>query len=178
MLPTFFSILENAVAFSSMNCWRPSVVVIERANEETDLQFVQIVAKLLKSFLESYEACRNFRSCSAPSLHHPFLVEKGLKTELELRVVQQLSRLAYCSEANLGLLLEVECIDFLKLSFLPVTISIQLVHTHYTRLSYQSKEECRFVRLQRRLRVKGIGGNVCSILGKEGWCSAQLLDEL
>ena len=44
--------------------------------------------------------------------------------------------------------------------------------------SYQSEEEGRLICLQGSLRVKGLGGILCSILGKEGWCSAQLLNEL
>ena len=107
-----------------------------------------------------------------------FLSRRVLRRSLSYKVFSNCRCLAYHNEANLGLLLEVECIDFLKLSFLPVTVSVQLLHTNHKRLSYQSKEECRFICLQRGLRVKGIGGNVCSILGKEGWCSAQLLDEL
>ena len=107
-----------------------------------------------------------------------FLSRRVLRRSLSYEVFSNFRCLAYHSEANLGLFLEVECVDFLELPFLPVAVSIQLVHTDYKCLSYQSKEERRFVRLQGGLRVKGIGGNVCSILGKEGWCSAQLLDEL
>ena len=107
-----------------------------------------------------------------------FLSRRVLRRSLSYEIFSNCWCLAYHSEANLGLLLEVECIDFLELSFLQVTVSIQLVHTDYKWLSYQSKEERRFVRLQEGLGVKGIGGNVCSILGNEGWCSAQLLDEL
>lgn len=107
-----------------------------------------------------------------------FLSRRVLRRSLSYEAFSNYHCLAYHSEANLSLLLEVECIDFLKLSFLAVTVSIELVHTDYKRLSYQSKEECRFIRLQGGLRVKSIGGNVCSILGRKGWCSAQLLDEL
>ena len=63
------------------------MAMIERAHENTDLQFVQIITKLLKSFFERDEACGNFRCCSAPRLHHPFLVQKSLEPKLELRRV-------------------------------------------------------------------------------------------
>ena len=54
-----------------------------------------------------------------------FLSRRVLRRSLSYVVISNCRCLADHSEANLGLLLEVECVDFLKLSFLPITISIQ-----------------------------------------------------
>ena len=87
----------------------------------------------------------------------------------------------YYRRANLSLLLEVECIDFLEFSFL-VESERATMACRLDGWSYQSEEEGRLICLQGSLRVKGLGGIwcsiLCSILGKEVWCSAQLLNEL
>ena len=53
-----------------------------------------------------------------------FLSRRVLSRSLSYERFSNCHCLAYHSEANLSLLLEVEGIDFLKLSFLPATVSI------------------------------------------------------
>ena len=58
-----------------------------------------------------------------------FLSRRVLRRSLSYEVFSNWRRLTYHSAANLGFFLEVECINFLKLSLLPVTVSVQLWHT-------------------------------------------------
>lgn len=57
-------------------------------------------------------------------MHDSLFVEKGLETELELETDQPESPSDARLKTNLGLLLKVECIDFLQLSLLEMGVSM------------------------------------------------------
>jgi hypothetical protein len=102
-----------------------SISKMLKTSRYTDLQLVQVVPELLKAFFKSDEACGYLRGCCTSCLHHSLLVQKSLEAELELCRVQWSLCQSCWIEANLGLLLKVECIDFLKLSFLARAVSMQ-----------------------------------------------------
>lgn len=52
--------------------------------QQSHLQLVEIVDKLLKALFKRDEDCRYLRSRGTSRLHHPFLVEEGLEAELKL----------------------------------------------------------------------------------------------
>ena len=62
-----------------------SFAVLKEICELAYLQFVQVVAELLKAFFERDETCRDLRGSGASRLHHSLLVQKSLEPKLELQ---------------------------------------------------------------------------------------------
>lgn len=102
---------------------------------------------MLETFLESDKACGNLGGSRASGLHDSLFIEKGLETQFELETVQPKFLSDERFRTYFGLLLKVECIDSLQLSFLVMGVSMLIWKDPQQRSPYQSKEERCFVGL-------------------------------